>query len=119
MNSTPTPPATRGAGRSPVVRWAPVVITAKHSNIGSAWTATIPGDLIRAMRSNPGKTYQLQTEDGSPLRMSRSEVARLAASCPRPFRVQSRAGSASSVRHVWVSCDPAHDEALRTRRAAK
>jgi len=117
MTSSPNSHGTWNARRSAVVRWAPMAITAKRSGAGSAWSVTIPGDLIRAMRTNPGKTYQLQAEDGSPLRMSRSEVARLAASCPRPFRVQSRAGAASSVRHVWVSCDPAHDETLKARAA--
>ena len=92
------------------ITWKSAPVTAKRTRPDNFWQRTIPADLIRAMRLNPGVTYLLTGEGGADRAFSKDDASALVAACPRPFRVQTR--SATGGRHIWVSCDPGHWEAL-------
>ena len=92
------------------ITWKSAPVTAKRTRPDNFWQRTIPADLIRAMRLNPGVTYLLPDSGGPGRVFSTADASALVAACPRPFRVQTR--SATGGRHIWVSCDPGHWEAL-------
>lgn len=77
------------------------------------WDTTIPEDLLRQMRLNPGVSYQLLDDNHTPLKMANADQEALRSACPKPFRVQSRAvdiNDRDGLRYIFVSFDPGHWE---------
>ena len=99
------------------IQWKQSPVPVRKTGKGSLWDHTIPADLTRHMRLNPGVTFLLTGPDGAARDFSAADVGALVRGCPEPFRVQSRATGAGKDRHVWVSMDPGHWEALSKRRA--
>ena len=105
------------------MKWRPTEVPGKRSSTGNIWDTTIPAELIRAMRGNPGVTYQLLDDDMQPLAVAKADYAALLGASRKPFRVQSRSlpGRTDGARHVWVSMDPGHWERqaeLRKKKAS-
>ena len=75
--------------------------------------------ISREMRSeltrNPGVTFQLVHDDGSPQTFPKKAVLAAQSSCPHPFRIQSRATTGGRF-HLWVSMDPAYWERVSKQR---
>ena len=92
------------------VTWKPAQVSSKRPTGHNFWQRTIPAELIRQMRLNPATTYLLTDSGGAGRVFSTADASALVATCPRPFRVQTR--RATGGRHIWVSCDPGHWEAL-------
>lgn len=92
------------------MKWEPSEIPGKKSRFGNMWEQTIPKELIRSMRVNPGITYKLLDNNGNSLRVTKADYSALMRSCPRPFRIQSRTIPKNNEgdRIVWVSMDPGH-----------
>lgn len=96
------------------MKWKKSDVPRKRTRTG-LWNELIPPDLTRAMRTNPGQTFQLLDDSGKPALISRVDSAALTRSVPKPFRVQARAiqvGDRKTV-HVWVSMDPAYWEQVQ------
>ena len=101
------------------IKWRAEPVPAQRNfNRRSLWGRMIPDDLVRQMRLRPGVTFLLLDESGKGHVFSQADVAALSQACrSNPFRVQSR--RAQGGRLVWVSFDPAHDEALAKARKGK
>ena len=98
------------------IKWRAASIPARRSS-SNMWCRTIPAGLIRAMRTNPGQTFQLLGEDSQPVEFTKADCGALVGSCPRPYRVESRAATPGSDKHIiWVSMDPAHWENVDRKR---
>ena len=94
------------------MKWQPTEVPGKRTRSGNIWDTMIPADLIRAMRGNPGVTYQLLDDDMQPLAVAKADYTALLGASRKPFRVQSRSlpDRKDGARHVWVSMDPGHWE---------
>lgn len=97
------------------LEWTKADVPVRKTGKGSLWDHTIPAELIRHMRLNPGATYLLTRPGGAGKPFSAADVGAIVRGCPKPFWVQSRAIGAGKDRHVWVSMDPGHWEALSKR----
>ena len=84
----------------------------KRTAANNMWTSLVDNEMLRAMRLAPGVTFLVSTPRGDPMPLALADANALRASCPEPFRFQSRAATADSngPRHVWLSFDPAHWE---------
>ena len=94
------------------MKWQLAEVPVKRTRSGNIWDTMIPADLIRAMRGNPGSTFQMLDDDGQPLAVAKDDYNALMRSCPKPFRLQSRSlpNRRDGARLVWLSMDPGHWE---------
>lgn len=106
------------------MKWKQVDVPSRQHTGDNMWNRTVPPELVREMRSNPGVTYLLHDDNMKPLEWTQADVAALTRSNRQPFRVQSRRvrkdGQGKDPRFVvYVSMDPAHWERVAQRRSEK
>ena len=104
---------------SKVANWDTAPITGRASGAANLFNRTIPNELIRLMRLNPGKYYRLLDENGKPAEFTKRDVGTLMGAA-KPFHIISRQIDGDKERRVvWIGYDPAHTEALKKAREAR
>lgn len=90
------------------MKLTPKPVPGHQRGAGSAWTSLVSPEMLSILRAHPGQTFQVLNDDGTPAVLSSRHVAAIMQSCPRPYRVISRATDRKSQRLVWVANDPGH-----------